>query len=370
MKAQPHPQQAARLRVLQSYGILDTPPEGAFDEVVTLVAEICECPVVLISLVEEHRQWFKARVGMSASETDMERSICAHAILDGDFLEINDTLSDLRTADNPLCIKDDSMRFYAGAVLKSDEGLPIGTLCILDRKPRVLTDMQRRTMRVMADQVMAQLNLRRALNTADVLRREVDHRVKNSLQSVTAIMRMQSRHTLEETVREALDTARIRIETVAALHEQLYLTESGAQIDVARFAENVCILLGRSAPETVTIRASCDPLWAGSRKAASIGTILNEFGTNAIKHAFPDNRPGVVSFELRSLGGGMAQLSCSDDGVGMPEGADDGQGLGLKVLRASAQQLGGDPVLETGPAGTRVSVVFPVSDEPMEKAAQ
>ena len=114
MRAQLHPKQSERLAHLRELGILDTEAESQFDEVVDLASKICEVPISLISLVDETRQWFKARVGLDAPETDLDRSICSHVILQHDLVEIADTTRDVRTADNPLVVGDEHIRFYAG----------------------------------------------------------------------------------------------------------------------------------------------------------------------------------------------------------------------------------------------------------------
>lgn len=101
MRAQLHPKQSERLAHLRELGILDTEAESQFDEVVDLASKICDVPISLISLVDETRQWFKARVGLDAPQTDLDRSICSHVILQDDLVEICDTTLDLRTADNP-----------------------------------------------------------------------------------------------------------------------------------------------------------------------------------------------------------------------------------------------------------------------------
>lgn len=125
-----------RLKALESYGVLDTPAEGAFDDVVAMAAAVCETPISLVSLVAAERQWFKARVGMDATETPIEQSVCAHALAEDDLLVIPDLTLDPRTNANTLVTGDARLRFYAGAVLKTPDGHALGSLCVIDRKPR------------------------------------------------------------------------------------------------------------------------------------------------------------------------------------------------------------------------------------------
>jgi PAS domain S-box-containing protein len=161
-----------RRAVLARYDILDTAPETAFEDVVRLAAMLLEMPVSLVSLVDADRQWFKARIGFPRSETTLSESICAHAIQGDDLFVIRDTTQDARTADNPLVTGEPHVRFYAGMPLRTPEGEALGTLCVLDTRPRDLTPVQAFTLRTLARQVMTELDLRRALKE----RQESDRR--------------------------------------------------------------------------------------------------------------------------------------------------------------------------------------------------
>ncbi|MEH6722229.1 MAG: GAF domain-containing protein, partial [Qipengyuania sp.] len=149
-----HPQEEERLRELRRYGILDTERERDFDEIVELASELCGKAVSVVNFIDDDRQWFKAEVGLGVRSTPLDTSLCGHVILQDDFVEIPDTLADPRMADNPLCTEEPGFRFYAGAVLKGANGLPLGTLCVLDHTPGTLNDTQRRVMKVLARQVM------------------------------------------------------------------------------------------------------------------------------------------------------------------------------------------------------------------------
>lgn len=157
--------EADRLAALRAYDILDTERDPAFDGIVNLIARVFDAPIGVVNLIDGDRQWFKAEVGLGVRETPLETSFCAHALLEQDRMIIPDATADARFACNPLVTGETGLRFYAGQLLKSAEGLPIGTLCVLDTRTRHEgpTALQLETLEVLAAQVMAQLELRRAL---------------------------------------------------------------------------------------------------------------------------------------------------------------------------------------------------------------
>jgi PAS domain S-box-containing protein len=152
-----------RLAALGGYRILDTTPEEAFDELARLASSICDTPIALVSLVDATRQWFKARVGIDATETPRAGSFCDHAIIDDDLFIVEDAALDPRFRTNALVTGDPNIRFYAGAPLVSPDGHNLGTLCVIDKRPRGLNDDQCTALRALARQVMMQLELRRQI---------------------------------------------------------------------------------------------------------------------------------------------------------------------------------------------------------------
>ena len=130
--------ESARLETLRSLNILDTPPEERFDRLTRMAKRLFDVPIALVSIVDENRQWFKSCVGLDAKETSRDISFCGHAILGNQVFIIPDALSDERFADNPLVVGDPNIRFYAGCPLSAHDGSKLGTLCIIDTKPRLL----------------------------------------------------------------------------------------------------------------------------------------------------------------------------------------------------------------------------------------
>jgi len=151
-----------RLEELESFGILDTRSEPAYDDITFLAAQICDSPIALISLVDADRQWFKSAVGLETNQTHRSHSFCAYAIAEpGHVMVVEDATKDERFAENPLFLDDPSIRFYAGAPLVTSTGTAIGTLCVIDRIPRNLTVGQQEALQALSRQVMAHLELRR-----------------------------------------------------------------------------------------------------------------------------------------------------------------------------------------------------------------
>lgn len=196
MKAPLPKNEALRIGVLHSYGILDTLAEQSYDDIVLLASQICETPIALISLVDSERQWFKARIGIEATETPRDISFCAHAILTPDSpLIVTDPMGDPRFSDNPV-VTELPVRFYAGAPLLSPTGEALGTVCVVDHKPRELSEPQVKALQALSRQVTALLEMRRLvadlemLSTTDALtglrnRRAFDEKMLDEYQRST-----------------------------------------------------------------------------------------------------------------------------------------------------------------------------------------
>lgn len=159
-----------RLTKLKEYNILDTPEEESFDEIVKLASIICKVPMSTITLIDEKRQWFKAKVGLKYQETSREIAFCAHVINGDDLMIVNDAAEDERFADNPLVTTDPDIRFYAGMPLITPDGNKLGTICVIDNVPRTLTEEQKFALQILAKNVITLLELRlKNSNLSDTL---------------------------------------------------------------------------------------------------------------------------------------------------------------------------------------------------------
>lgn len=363
-----------RLHRLYAQHLLDTPREADFDQIADLAAAICEAPVALVSLVDRDRQWFKAASGLEAEETPRSQSVCAHTMWGDAVLEIPDTRVDPRTRDNPLvCDGVTDMKFYAGAPLVTSDGARLGALCVLDRKPRRLSPVQHQALRTLAAQVITQIELRRALRESeeakarlqeaaclhDVLEREMDHRVRNSLQQVSSFLRLQAARAGDGPVRAALSEAQRRVAAVAGIHAALHDSGSRETVPMQSYFARLAANLNEALPEGVELSMAAGDLALPTKKASAIAVIANEFIANSIKYAFTEGRQGRIEVHLVVEDGALV-ASFSDDGVGMEPGvAAGGTGLGMRIIEASVQQIGGEFRVLAGP-GTRMEMRAPI----------
>jgi two-component sensor histidine kinase len=306
LNEQVHPpwQESDRLAALRSYRILDTPAEPVFDDLVRLAAQVCQTPIALITLIDDRRQWFKAEIGLGLRETPLDLSICAQAILQPALFVVPDAAQDPRFNGNPLVTGEPHLRFYAGALLTTPDGLPLGTICVLDRGPRDLSEEQGFALTTLAEQVMSQLELRRAVAERDealaasrrteqrqtLLVRELHHRVRNTLATVQALVGATARSTTS--VREFNRSFSARIAALAKTHA--LLTEDYWQTvplqemlmnELQPFAER---RQQRFKLEGPSLEVSAD-------LAIPLGMAIHELTANAARYGALSVRKGSVS---------------------------------------------------------------------------
>jgi signal transduction histidine kinase len=382
-----HPNEVERLQALRSYGILDTATEPAFDDITKIASYVCQTPISIVSLVEDDRQWFKSQTGLDIRETPIEQSMCAHALLEHSFLEVPDTALDPRFSCNPLVIGDPHIRFYAGALLRTPDGLPLGTICVIDDKPRQLTPEQREVLSALARQVMAQMEFRRALLLSDRLQRNISrlmavagHDLKQPLQvMVMAIDRVRSKLTDEkdrERLGYAIDAGLRMAEELDQLAEtSLLQTGVGAPQPTAFPIADVFDSIQhnwRLHAETKGLDLTIVP---SALRVVSDPTMLRAIVGNLVGNAIKYTAHGrvlvgcrrhgnAVSIDVLDSGAGIAheQHATIFDAFHQIHPTSEGLGLGLSIVRRTAEALGHTIAMKSDLArGSHFSVLVPLA---------
>lgn len=376
-----HPSEAERLRDLYHYDILDSSPEESFDELVRLAAELYEVPVARINLIDVDRQWAKAEVGGLAIECAREDSFCAHTILEPDrILSIVDTHSDPRFASAKAVLDEPHIRFYAGAPLVTPRGHAVGALCLVDYVPRSLTTEEEEHLRILARQVVTQLELRRQLageharveelRELDRLRNGfvsmVVHEFRNPLTAIYGFSELLTTGRiggLSETQASAVEAIESGARQMRGLVDELLGTSeilSGdVQLDLRR-TDLVGLVRGAVtraeayADDGIELRLQAPAIAIVNVDSGRLGQVLDNLLSNAVKYT-PDG--GTVS--VRVLVGTGATIEVADTGIGMPEEelrklftpffrastatgtGIPGTGLGLCVVKAIVEAHGG-----------------------------
>ena len=329
-----------RLAAVRRYDILDTPPDGAFDRITALAARRFGVPIAIISIVDEDRIWFKSHHGLPVEEIGRDAGLCASAILSDDPHIVTDASVDPRSLANPLVAGDFGLRFYAGVPLTTDDGHNLGTLCIIDKEARPIDQSQIEDLKdlaaVVMDQIEMQLAARRAVNQAELMAKEIDHRVMNSLQFVSGLLSMQSRSLNDAEAVSHLQLAANRVAAVAQVHRHFY-AEGADKASCINFLTRLCEDLEAILDRKIVV--SGDEGNIPTTSVQSIGLLVNELVTNAAKHG-----RGVIDVQYE-IEDDQHTLIVSDEGRDLPKNFDPGaasQSLGMKVITSLARQLDGE----------------------------
>ncbi len=372
-----------RLSALERYQILDTPPEPSYDEIVQLAADICQVPISQISLIDRERAWSKARVGLDVTEIPREQAFCSYAILEPNPLIVTDLSSDERFSSNPLVSDSPHFRFYAGVPLQTTDGHGIGTLCVLDKKPRQLSDYQRKALETLANQVMQLMEQRRYVLAQENLLAQIS-RQHLQLQDVYLI-NMRLSELLSAHLQEPIDNMHLMLQVldqqgqlnpqlqqgVRTLQTQVQDTRQALDhfgrwqrlqknnfpprsqplqlADLVRATAGRCkdlanrkqIQVEISIPDTVLLNAPLEPL------RFIIGSLIH----NGLKYSSDNSRLQISlkdekTLVVSDLGPGLTQTEMQELGTHLPEtvkpGTNGEKGLGLGLLISShyAAQMG------------------------------
>ena len=350
--------EALRLDAVKRYDILDTPPDGSFDRIAAIAARRFKTPIAIISIVDHDRIWFKSHHGLDVTEIERLPGLCSSAIVSNASYALTDASLDPRSLANPLVAGDFGLRFYAAAPLTTHDGFNLGTQCVLDFQPRDLDEAAMADLTDLASVVMDQMELRRssrqAVSHADLMSREIDHRVANSLQFVSSLLAMQSRAPGLMDASAQLQIAANRVAAVAQVHRNFY-AEAGQDIEAFAFLRRLCADLSDALDRPISVEGTEAPLPSAAMQ--SLGLIANELITNAAKYG-----KGEIDVEYRLIDG-VYDLCVANDGPPLPEAFDPrtSTGLGMKVVVSLTAQLGGTLTCEQKDMGNgaRFKLTFP-----------
>ncbi|HEV7291328.1 MAG TPA: histidine kinase dimerization/phosphoacceptor domain -containing protein [Devosia sp.] len=363
-------EEAARLAAVRRYDILDTPPDGSFDRITALAASLFSVPISIISLVDADRVWFKSHHGLEGvKQIGKEPGLCASAIVQDQAWVLENAATDIRSLANPLVAGEFGLRFYAGVPLTTTDGYNLGTLCVIDREPRPVTENQISQLRHLASLVMDQMELRLAarqavselsgaLETARILGQEIDHRVMNSLQLVSSMLQLQARQVEGSHAAEQLQVAALRVASVARVHQHIFRNQSAGAVKAQVYIENLVSELGGTLNAESPILVDVQPASLAADLLVPLGLILNELVINATKHG-----GGKIVVRFQELSPGKHRLTVANSGerLSLDFNPARASGLGMKVVVALARQLGG--TLEYGAqedgTGAKFWVDFP-----------
>lgn len=369
-----------RLHALREYELLDSESEKEFDEIVSLASFICQTPISTITLIDENRQWFKAQVGLENRETPRDVAFCAHAILQPGITIVNDATLDRRFSENPLVTGSPDIRFYAGLPLTTPEGFNLGTICVIDTRPRDLSNEQNQALRVLRNQVLKLFELRRKnilLTRMHAMQQKllsiIGHDLRGPINSLNGLLLMVEKYKLSpEDLDEIFPRMRMMVDTTDNLLNNL-LHWAKNHLDGKQAAHETFNLYDLVAGVTDALKSVAaekgnelhihiDPAHTVVVNRNIFEFILRNLIVNANKFT-SQGRIQVFS----AMNGSKALITVRDNGMGIrPERigtlfewgktnstkgtqGETGSGLGLPMVREFVEQMGGKIWVESTP---------------------
>ncbi len=378
--------ESQRIKALHDLAILDTAPEYLYDDITELASQICDAPICLVSLVDSDRQWFKSKHGLGATQTPREMAFCAHAILGTELFEIEDSSKDIRFFDNPLVTDAPNVIFYAGIPLnigQGSEAVNIGTLCVIDQKPKKLTDKQKTALRCLANQVESNLRLRRAnveleraMKAKSSFLATMSHEIRTPMNGIVGLTNLLIGSSEDKNTIESLNIIKDCSDILLTLLNDILdfsKIESGKisfenhDFSLQNAIRNAMEVLNPLAKKKgLELKVEIDP---GLDWINGDSTRLSQILMNLLGNAIKFTEKGSVSLRVKSIKGSQNKLALTfavqDQGIGIPKGAQEslfkpfaqvdpsttrkygGTGLGLAIVKGLVEGMGGKLHLES-----------------------
>lgn len=349
---EPESIEAERIEVLKKYEILDTPPDGSFDHLTQMAAELLDVPIAIVSLVDTDRIWFKSKYGLDeVHEIGRDSGLCASAILSPDFYEVRNAKNDPRTLANPLVAGEFGLQFYAAVPLTTKEGSNLGTFCVIDKKPRELDAFQQKILGNLGQLVMHQMELRLEARQAVKHQYEILNITAHDLKNPLAIMPLladliihnkNNPNAIEDIAQQIKDAGQRMNQTIDDLLESAREKTGKIQLrlkslDLSKLVKGVVasnLALAKRKDQTLKVDLSSKCLVYGDH--GRITEIVDNLINNAIKYS-PHGRDINISLNIH---GDMAVLEIKDYGPGLT--GDDKKNLFRKFTSLSAQPTGNE----------------------------
>lgn len=346
-----------RLKALESSKLLDSDAEERFDRIVRLAAGAMNTEIALISLIDEDRQWFKAKTGLEATETPRDQAFCHHAIQkDDEVMVVLNADLDKRFEDNPLVTGEPNIAFYAGAPLVTKEGYALGTLCIIDSKPRTeFSESEQQMLKDLASTVMTEVELvnQNQINSdLSVINEELQHRMGNTYAHISALVNMLARTDIDKT--QFIQRVKEKISSLSKM-QKLLAQRNYQSVPLSELARAILgSFQADNKTSQITVQAH-DDFDVSARGAFILTLMINELGTNAIKHGALGKETGRVEFSW-TLGDEIV-LDWRETGLSGAKDSENPNGFGSQILkRIVPMDLKGAANYQIKPDGLHYSV--------------
>ena len=356
----------SRLEVLNSYEILDSPPEDDYNSITFLASEIFNTPIALISPVDEERQWFKSKIGLNISETERSISFCTNAIhTSEEVYVVEDARKNPIFENNPLVTGQPEIVFYAGAPLVDPVGYALGTLCVIDTKERSFSDKEASQLKILANQVMKLMDLRKKNNylkiinnEKTILLKEIQHRVKNNLQLISSLINLQISKISDPYLSASFNICLNRIMAISNIHQNIYLESARESVNFKIYLNDLLNSFEIAHSSSKNIQNEIEDIILGLDIAVPLSLITSEIITNTFKHAFSETQEKKIQILFQKKENGLLEMSIQDNGIGFntKEKWETSNSLGFEIIKTLTEQINGSITCFSSNNGTRFTI--------------